>query len=106
MVSRLTAFAVSIDEPPPTATIASKDPAARANAIASAIDSSVGSTRTPSYVVTSMPRAAICSAIRAGCPVAATPASVTSSTRCTPQVARSWPTSAAAPTPNFRPGAA
>ena len=40
------------------------------------------------------PRAATCSAIRAGCPVAATPGSVTSSTRRAPYDARSWPTSA------------
>ena len=49
---------------------------------------------------------ATCSAIRAGCPVAATPGSVTSSTRRAPSRARSWPISAAAPGPNLSAGAA
>ena len=52
-------------------------------------DSSVGSTRASSYVVTASPWSLIWSAIRPGCPVAATPASVTSSTRRAPVAARS-----------------
>ena len=99
-------MAVSIDDPPPTATIASNGPASRPNATARSSDSSVGSTRASSYVVTSRPAAVIASATRAGCPVAATPGSVTSSTRRAPNAARSWPTSADAPAPNFSAGAA
>ena len=52
-------MAVSIAEPPPTATTASKGPASRAKAIASSIEASVGSTRAPAKTVTSSPRARI-----------------------------------------------
>ncbi len=59
-----------MDEPPPTASTASKtvpcDWASRAKAIATAIDSSVGSTLTPSNTTTSRPRARHWSAIRSG----------------------------------------
>ena len=74
-------MAVSMAEPPPTATIACQGPPSRAKAMASSSDSSVGSTRARSKIVTSRPRSATWAAIRAGCPVAATPGSVTSSTR-------------------------
>ena len=70
-------MAVSIDEPPPTATTASNrrpvDSASRAKATASSIDSSVGSTRARSKMTVSMPCCQICSAIRVGWPVASTP---------------------------------
>ncbi len=103
-------MAVSIDEPPPTATTASNrrpvDCASRAKATASSIDSSVGSTRARSKMTVSMPCCQICSAIRVGWPVSMTPASVTSSTRRAPNAARSWPTSADAPGPNLSAGAA
>ena len=102
-------MAVSIAEPPPTATIASKGPSVRAKAMASSNDASVGSTRTRSYVVTSRPRERIASAIRSGCPVAATPGSVTRSTRRASPRHSFWtsqPISVLAPRPNFSPGAA
>jgi hypothetical protein len=67
---RLTALAVSIEEPPPTATTASNgradDWASRAKSMASLRDSSVGSTRARSKMTTSMPRCQTCSAIREG----------------------------------------
>ena len=79
--SRLVALAVSMADPPPTATYASKGPSARPNATASSSEASVGSTWARSKTTTSMPAARIWSAMRAGWPVAATPGSVTSSTR-------------------------
>src|SRR4051812_2882801 len=52
-----------------------------------------------------MPAFSIISRTRCGCPVAATPGSVITSTRCTPYVERSWPISSDAPLPNFSCGA-
>jgi hypothetical protein len=52
-----------------------------------------------------MPKPLICSAIRCGAPVAATPGSVTTSTRRTPSWLRSYPISCDAPLPNFSCGA-
>ncbi len=98
-------MAVSIDDPPPTATYASKGPSARPNATASSSEASVGSTCVRSKTTTSMPNFAICSAIRAGWPVAATPGSVISSTRWASYWLRSKPISAELPGPNLRPGA-
>ncbi len=98
-------MAVSIDEPPPTATNASHGPLARAAATAAARLSSVGSTWTPAKTSASMPNCAIWSATRCGEPVAATPGSVMTSTRRAPVWLRSKPTSSAAPTPNFNCGA-
>jgi hypothetical protein len=101
-----------MDEPPPTATTASKGPQSRAKAIASSSEASVGSTRAPANTVTSSPLDPMACAIRWGWPVAATPASVTSRTRLAepPAVATSCctsqPISSLAPRPNFRPGAA
>ena len=54
-MSRLTAFAVSIADPPPTATKPSHGPCARAYSVALFIESSVGSTCTPSKISDSMP---------------------------------------------------
>src|SRR5688500_1258883 len=48
-----------------------------------------------------MPSASIASLTRSGCPVAATPGSVTSSARRTPRRLSSQPASAAAPDPNL-----
>ena len=76
-------MAVSIEDPPPTATKASHGPVSRACAIASSMLASVGSTCTPSKTEASMPNCAIWSATRWGCPVAATPASVITRTRLT-----------------------
>ena len=67
--------------------------------------SSVGSTWTPSKTEAVMPNWAIWSATRCGPPVAATPGSVTTSTRWTPYWLRSKPISLLAPGPNFRAGA-
>ena len=98
------ALAVSMLEPPPTATKASHGPLARAASIAAFRLTSVGSTCTPSQTEASTPNAFIASAMRCGEPVAATPLSVTTSTRRAPSWARSKPISSAAPGPNFRLG--
>ncbi len=99
------ALAVSMADPPPTATKASHGPLSRAAPIASCRLTSVGSTCTPSYTTDSTPKPDMASAIRAGHPVAATPRSVTTSTRRAPSWARSKPISSAEPGPNFSWGA-
>jgi hypothetical protein len=77
VVSRLMAFAVSMLDPPPTATTASHGPLSRAASTASCRLTSVGSTCTPSYTCACTPYADIASATCCGQMVAATPASVT-----------------------------
>ena len=67
--------------------------------------SSVGSTCTPEKTVGLSPACCIDSAARLGTPVAATPSSVTISTRSSPSWAQSKPISSSAPTPNFSGGA-
>jgi hypothetical protein len=57
VVSRLTAFAVSMLDPPPTATNASHGPSARAVSTAYASDASVGSTCDPAKTCASIPYA-------------------------------------------------
>src|SRR6476469_3089714 len=99
-VMRSATLAVSIAEPPPTETKPSTR-ASSAKSAASWSDSSVGSTRARSYTTTSMPSASIACRTRSGCPVAATPGSVTSSARFTPSRLSSQPASAAAPGPNL-----
>ena len=99
------ALAVSMLDPPPTATNASHGPLARAAAIAAVRLSSVGSTWAPSKTWASMPNWAIWPATRCGVPVAATPGSVTTRARVTPQRLRSKPISSEAPGPNFSCGA-
>ena len=91
-------MAVSIVDPPPTATNASNSPA-RANAIASRKDSSLGSTRTRSYSVKgtrlcSRDSSAVCtggSDLNTG--------SVSTRACLTPSAARSIPTSRVTPKP-------
>ncbi len=95
---RSTALAVSIDEPPPTATTASKGPSARARSIAASRLASVGSTWAESWTTATRPARAHglgdpCRAL----PVASTPASVTTRTRVAPSAATSWPISSTAP---------
>jgi hypothetical protein len=102
---RSTALAVSIADPPPTATNASQGPAARARSMALSMLASVGSTWALSWTWASIPNAAICSATRSGAPVAATPGSVMTRTLRAPVRDRSWPTSSEAPGPNFSWGA-
>lgn len=89
MVSRLIAFAVSMLDPPPTATMASHGPVSRAYATASFIEASVGSTWTRSNTSASIPYSFSCPAIRCGPPVAATPGSVTTRARRAPYWVRS-----------------
>jgi hypothetical protein len=83
VVSRLIALAVSMDEPPPTATNPSQS-VSPANSAAARKLSSVGSTCTPVKTVGLRPAFCIDSAARRGTPVAATPSSVTISTRSSP----------------------
>src|SRR3954453_6568716 len=52
-----------------------------------------------------MPAFSTISRTRCGCPVAPTPGSVITSTRCTTYVERSWPISSDAPLPNLSCGA-
>ena len=99
------ALAVSMLDPPPTATNASHGPLARAWSTAAFMLSSVGSTRTPSNTRASIPNWAIWSATRCGMPVAATPGSVTTRARLTPYWLRSNPISSEAPGPNLSCGA-
>ena len=105
VVIRLMALAVSMLDPPPTATKASQGPDSRAHSTASRRLSSVGSTCTRSNTSASRSNSFIWSATRCGQPVAATPASVTTSTREAPYWLRSKPISPAEPGPNFSRGA-
>ena len=59
----------------------------------------------PSNSRASIPDLSICFTIRCGCPVAATPGSVITSTRATSYVERSYPISSEAPAPNLSCGA-
>src|SRR3984957_6515914 len=104
VVSRLIALAVSMDEPPPTATNPSQS-VPPANSAAARKLTSVGSTRAPLKTVGLSPAFCSDSAARPGIPVAATPSSVTISTRSRPSWAQSKPISSSAPTPNFSGGA-
>src|SRR3954468_9911029 len=105
VVSRLTALAVSIDEPPPTAMKPSHGPCALAYPAALSMLSSVGSTWTPSKISARISYLVSESAIRCGRPAECTVASVMISTRSTPYWDRSKPISSTAPGPNFRGGA-
>ena len=99
------ALAVSMLDPPPTATNASHGPLARACSIAAFMLASVGSTCTPSNTAASLPDRVIWSATRCGMPVAATPGSVMTRARLTPYWLRSKPISSEAPGPNLSCGA-
>ena len=77
-------MAVSIADPPPTAMNPSHSPCARAYSTALFIESSVGSTCTPSKISLSISYRRSASAMRCGAPIALTPGSVTISTRRTP----------------------
>src|SRR4051812_32703616 len=95
---RSATFAVSMLEPPPTETKPST-PAPRAKSAAACKESSVGSTRAPSYWTTSIPASASTVRTRAAC--SATPGSETSSARVTPRRCNSQPASCTAPGPNL-----
>src|SRR4051794_1779191 len=95
---RSATFAVSMLEPPPTETKPST-PAPRAKSAAACKESSVGSTRAPSYWTTSIPASASTVRTRAAC--SATPGSETSSARVTPRRCNSHPASCTAPGPNL-----
>jgi hypothetical protein len=104
VVSRLIALAVSMLEPPPTATYASNGPFSFACSIAARRLTSVGSTWHAVVGPCVDAELSIASATRCGLPVAATPLSVTTSTLVTPSWARSKPISSAAPAPNLSAG--
>ena len=95
---RLAALAVSMVEPPPTATYASKPPA-RAHAAAAENDASVGSTRTSEKTARDTPAASIDASAVENAAVRNTPASVKIATRVAPSARRSCPTSAVTPRP-------
>src|SRR5450756_2156789 len=105
LVSRFTALAVSMTDPPPTATKPSHGPWARAYSPALLMLSSVGSTCTPSKTSDVMPYRVRASAMRCATPLCPTPWSVSTSTRCTPYWARSQPISSAGPGPHISGGA-
>src|SRR5215218_10850066 len=94
-------LAVSILEPPPTATNPSKSPST-AKSAAAWKESSVGSTRERSHTSTSMPSASINSTTRPVMSAFTTPGSETSITRPTPIRFSSQPASSEAPGPYFR----
>src|SRR5215203_5551429 len=93
-------LAVSMLDPPPTATNPSNSPST-AKSAAAWNESSVGSTRERSQTSTSMPSASISSTIRPVMPALTTPGSETSITRPTPIRFSSQPASSEAPGPYF-----
>ena len=97
---RLAALAVSMLEPPPTATKPSNRPAT-AVAIASWNEASLGSTLVRSYTTASMPAARSDSRATATGSSPAITGSVTSSARRTPSARSSNPSSRVAPDPNL-----
>ena len=105
VASRFIALAVSITDPPPTATQPSGR-SARAHAPASRSDSSVGSMWTSVKVIDAMPAAVSERTARSGSPVAVRPGSLTTATRRSPSAAAWWPSSSKAPRPKTSGGAA
>src|SRR5215204_2595380 len=93
-------LAVSMLDPPPTATNPSNSPST-AKSAAAWNESSVGSTRERSHTSTSMPSASISSTIRPAISAFTTPGSETSITRPTPIRFSSQPASSEAPGPYF-----
>ncbi len=100
MQTRFATLAVSMLDPPPTDTNPSNSPSS-AKSAAAWKDSSVGSTRTPSYTVTSMPSARSRSTTRSVRPSVTIPGSLTNITRCAPSRFISQPASVQAPGPYF-----
>ena len=97
---KFAAFAVSMLDPPPTATYPSKLPSV-ANAIASLNDTSVGSTLTLSNSTASMPSFRSDSSVISTASLLAIRGSVTTITRRVPSRCISYPTSRVTPTPNL-----
>src|SRR5829696_2320923 len=98
---RAETFAVSMLDPPPTATNPSNSPST-AKSAAAWKESSVGSTRERSHTSTSMPSASINSTMRPVMFAFTTPGSEVSITRPTPIRFSSQPASSEAPGPYFR----
>mmetsp|Transcript_27274 Transcript_27274/g.70104 ORF Transcript_27274/g.70104 Transcript_27274/m.70104 type:complete len:278 (+) Transcript_27274:731-1564(+) len=95
---RFITFAVSMEEPPPTAMYASKPPR-RAKVMAAPRDTSVGSTDTLSNKVYATPAASMASNVRCTGRSVAMLGSVTTHAWRAPRLRRSAPTSRVAPTP-------